>query len=130
MARSEVVRKHRKGEANTQAHPPRLVRRFDGREALDLDRLIHERTRLAIVSALAATTQLSFSELKKLLDLTDGNLSVHCRKLEAAQYVDCKKGFDRRVPKTTYRLTAKGRRALERYLTHMEALIASARRVE
>ncbi len=125
MASSGTVRKHPKAEAHTQT--PRKRPSRDGRKALDLDRLIHERTRLAIVSALAARAQLSFSELKKLLDLTDGNLSVHCRKLEDAHYVDCEKVFDRRVPKTIYRLTAKGRRALKRYLTHMEALIASAR---
>ncbi len=127
MARSGALRNHQRAQAQTST---RRVQPLGGRRALDLDRLIHERTRLAIVSALAATAELSFRELKKLLDLTDGNLSVHCRKLEEAHYLDCKKGFDRRVPKTTYRLTAKGRRALERYLDHMEALIASARRPE
>jgi DNA-binding HxlR family transcriptional regulator len=98
-----------------------------GQRALQLDRLIHERARLAIVSALAASKSLTFSELKRLLDVTDGNLSIHCRKLEEADYMACEKTFDKRVPKTTYRLTEPGRRALERYLSHMEALIRTAR---
>ncbi len=92
-----------------------------------LDRVIHERMRLAIVSALAASPSLTFNELKALLDTTDGNLSVHARRLEEAGYVDCAKGFEGRVPRTTYRLTSAGRRALERYLGHLEALIAHAR---
>lgn len=95
--------------------------------SLDLDRLIHERTRLAIVSALAVNDSLSFNELKKLLDATDGNLSVHARKLEDAAYLVCSKSFRGRMPRTEYRLTAAGRRALERYLNHMEALIRAAR---
>ena len=93
-----------------------------------LDRLIHDRTRLGIVSALAVNDSLSFSELKKLLQVTDGNLSVHARKLEEAGYVTCTKTFERRVPKTKYRLNAFGRRAFERYLNHMEALIEAARK--
>jgi DNA-binding HxlR family transcriptional regulator len=93
----------------------------------DLDRLIHERVRLAIVSALAVRDTLTFNELKTLLKTTDGNLSVHARKLEDAEYVTCTKSFAERVPKTEYRLTAVGRRALERYLDHMEALIRSTR---
>jgi len=92
-----------------------------------LDRLIHERVRLGIVSALAANESLSFSDLKKLLKTTDGNLSVHARKLEDAQYVTCTKSFEGRFPKTAYRLTPAGRRALERYLDHMEALIRATR---
>jgi len=92
-----------------------------------LDRVIHERMRLAIVSALAASPTLTFNELKALLDASDGNLSVHARRLEEAGYIECTKGFDGRVPRTTYRLTAAGRRALERYLGHLEALIAHAR---
>lgn len=95
--------------------------------ALRLERLIHERTRLAIVSALAAQESLSFAELKALLDVTDGNLSVHARKLEDAGYVSCTKGFQGRVPRTEYRLTDEGREALERYLDHMEAVIQAAR---
>ena len=92
-----------------------------------LDRLIHERLRLGILSALAANESLTFNELKKLLKTTDGNLSVHARKLEDARYVSCTKSFEGRLPKTEYRLTAAGRRALERYLDHMEALIQAMR---
>jgi DNA-binding HxlR family transcriptional regulator len=91
------------------------------------DRLIHERLRLSIVSALAVNESLSFAELKELLKTTDGNLSVHARKLEEARYVLCRKSFDGRVPKSEYRLTPTGRRALVRYLEHMEALIRAAR---
>jgi DNA-binding transcriptional ArsR family regulator len=98
--------------------------------ALELDRLIHERIRLAIVSALAASETLTFNELKTLLGTTDGNLSVHARKLEEARYVICTKRFDGRIPRTEYRLTAGGRHALDRYLSHMEALIRAARRPE
>ena len=93
----------------------------------ELDRLIHERVRLGIVSALAVNTSMAFNELKTMLALTDGNLSVHARKLEDAAYVTCTKSFQGRVPKTEYRLTAAGRRALERYLDHMEALIRATR---
>ena len=95
--------------------------------ALNLDRLIHERLRLGIVSALAVNECLSFTDLKRLLDTTDGNLSVHARKLEEAQYIACDKSFDGRVPRTEYRLTAAGRRALDKYLVHMEALIKAVR---
>ena len=94
---------------------------------LALDRLIHERIRLGILSALAATDALSFNDLKKLLDTTDGNLSVHARKLEEANYIACSKSFENRVPKTEYSITPAGRRAFERYLDHMEALIRAAR---
>ncbi|HJX27867.1 MAG TPA: transcriptional regulator [Thermoanaerobaculia bacterium] len=97
------------------------------RAALDLDRLIHERIRLGIVSALAVNDHLSFNDLKKLLKTTDGNLSVHARKLEEAGYVTCEKYFEGRVPKTDFRLTSPGRRALERYLDHMEAIIQATR---
>jgi DNA-binding transcriptional ArsR family regulator len=96
-------------------------------EALDLDRLIHERMRLGIVSALAVNDSLSFNDLKKLLKTTDGNLSVHARKLEEAGYITCAKYFEGRVPKTEYRLAPPGRRALERYLDHMEAIIHATR---
>ena len=95
--------------------------------APDLDRLIHERMRLGIVSALAVNEQLSFNDLKKLMKTSDGNLSVHARKLEDAEYIACTKSFEGRVPRTDYRLTAAGRRALERYLDHMEALIRATR---
>jgi DNA-binding transcriptional ArsR family regulator len=107
---------------------PRLRRVAGGPAAAEgLDRLIHERVRLGIVSALAAAPSLTFVELKAALDLTDGNLSVHARRLEQAGYVACAKRFDGRVPRTEYRLTAKGRAALERYLDRMEALIRAAR---
>ncbi len=95
--------------------------------AESLDRLIHERLRLGIVSALAVNDSLSFSDLKKLMKTTDGNLSVHARKLEEAEYITCTKSFAGRMPKTEYKLTAAGRRALERYLDHMEALIRATR---
>ena len=93
----------------------------------DLDRVIHERMRLGIVSALAANPTLTFNELKGLLQTTDGNLSVHARKLEEAGYISCTKSFEARVPKTAFRLTAAGRRAFERYLSHLEAVIEHAR---
>ena len=93
----------------------------------DLDRLIHERIRLGIVSALAANTSLTFNDLKRLLKTTDGNLSVHARKLEEAKYIDCVKSFQGRMPKTEYSLTATGRKALNKYLDHMEALIGAMR---
>ena len=96
--------------------------------ALELDRLIHERLRLAMVSALAVNDTLTFNELKTLLGTSDGNLSVHARKLEEARYVTCTKSFDGRVPRTEYGITAAGRQALDRYLNHMEALIRAARR--
>ena len=95
--------------------------------SLGLDRLIHERVRLGILSALAVNTTLSFNDLKRLMKTTDGNLSVHARKLEDAQYVECAKSFDGRLPRTEYRLTAAGRKALEKYLDHMEALIQATR---
>ena len=117
-------------EAGRPSNPPGL--RSEPGSAVegapgDLDRLIHERIRLGIVSALAVNDALSFNELKSMLRATDGNLSVHARKLEEAAYVVCEKSFDGRVPKTEYRLTAAGRRALERYLDHMESLIRATR---
>jgi DNA-binding HxlR family transcriptional regulator len=105
----------------------RAAGRSPGSHAPDLDRLIHERLRLGIVSALAVNESLSFADLKRLLNTSDGNLSVHARKLEEAQYVACTKSFEGRLPRTEYRLTAAGRRALERYLEHMEALIRATR---
>lgn len=96
-------------------------------KAPELDNLIHERIRLGIVSALAANDSLTFSALKELLKTTDGNVSVHTRKLEDAEYISCTKSFEGRMPKTEYRLTVAGRQALERYLDHMEALISAAR---
>lgn len=98
-----------------------------GHGPLELERLIHERMRLAIVSALAVNDSLTFNELKRLLDTTDGNLSVHARKLEDADYIVCTKSFEGRMPRTEYKLSQAGRRALERYLAHMEALIRATR---
>ena len=113
------------------ATPPRSLGAVSGRAdapgTAELDRLIHERMRLGIVSALAVNDTLSFNDLKKLMHTTDGNLSVHARKLEDAAYITCTKTFAGRVPRTEYRLTAAGRRALERYLDHMEALIKATR---
>jgi DNA-binding HxlR family transcriptional regulator len=122
-ARQERVPRVREREAPLPPAPE------SAREAVspDLDRLIHERIRLGIVSALAVNRSLTFNELKALLKTTDGNLSVHARKLEEAAYIVCTKSFDGRLPKTEYRLTASGRRALERYLNHMEALIRATR---
>lgn len=93
----------------------------------DLDRLIHEKTRLAIVSALAVNPSVTFNEMKAILKTTDGNVSVHTRKLEEAGYLACRKSFEGRIPKTEYSLTSSGRRALEKYLHHMEALIKATR---
>ena len=94
---------------------------------LELDRLVHERLRLGIVSALAVNERVSFNDLKRLLRTTDGNLSVHARKLEDAQYIACEKTFHGRVPKTEYRLTPAGRKALDKYLAHMEAIIKAVK---
>ncbi|HKT58632.1 MAG TPA: transcriptional regulator [Gemmatimonadales bacterium] len=129
MADSNLAPKGRPAHG-TPPHGPAPLRGERGGAAsapLELDRLIHERMRLAIVSALAVNESLSFNELKRLLDTTDGNLSVHARKLEEAGYVTCSKTFEGRVPRTEYRLSAAGRRALERYLEHMEALIRATR---
>ena len=108
--------------------PAPAVRRPAGDGLPDLDRLIHERMRLGIVSALAANPSLTFNELKRLLETTDGNLSVHARKLEEAGYIACAKSFEGRMPKTEYRLTAAGQQALQRYLAHMEAIIRAMRK--
>jgi DNA-binding HxlR family transcriptional regulator len=105
--------------------------RVEGRAVVaELDRVIHERMRLGIVSALAVNDTLTFNELKRLMRTTDGNLSVHARRLEEAGYLACSKSFDGRVPRTEYRITDSGRRALERYLDHMEALIRMTRERE
>jgi DNA-binding MarR family transcriptional regulator len=115
-----AARKERKAQPGLAAAPVLA-------SAPKLDRLIHERLRLGILSALSVNDSLTFNELKKLLDTTDGNLSVHARKLEEAGYLACAKSFEGRMPRTDYRLTAAGRRALERYLDHMEALIQAMR---
>jgi DNA-binding MarR family transcriptional regulator len=128
-----MVAKAQRGRRSPQAEKEtvealRTVRgRAPAEGPLALDRLIHERLRLGILSALAVNESLSFGDLKKLMQTTDGNLSVHARKLEEASYVTCTKSFEGRVPKTEYSITAAGRRALERYLDHMEALIRATR---
>jgi DNA-binding HxlR family transcriptional regulator len=117
VAKSNALASHR---------PPRAASQGSERSSAAipaLDRLIHERIRLGIVSALAANSSLTFNDLKRLLKTTDGNLSVHARKLEEAKYIACTKSFEGRVPRTEYALTSSGRRAFEKYLDHMEALI-------
>ena len=124
MARASTARQERIAREESPA-PVRAA--ASQPVSASLDRLIHERIRLGIVSALAVNRSLTFNELKALLKTTDGNLSVHARKLEEADYILCSKSFDGRLPKTEYRLTAAGRKALERYLDHMEALIRATR---
>ncbi len=122
MARQSALPKQ--NERKPDSEPLEAVKTAS---APDLDRVIHERVRLGIVSALAVNERLSFNDLKRLLNLTDGNLSVHARKLEDAGYVETTKYFEGRVPKTDYKLTPDGRKALARYLDHMEALIRAMR---
>ena len=126
MGKSEPLRE-RNTRSRAESAELRAIRGHADSVAPDFDRLIHERIRLGIVSALAVNDSLTFNELKALLKTTDGNLSVHARKLEEAGYVHCTKSFDGRLPKTEFRLSAAGRRALERYLEHMEALIRATR---
>jgi DNA-binding HxlR family transcriptional regulator len=114
-------------EGGTPVTPAQGRKRSRRKTPVQLDRVIHERVRLAIVSALAGADSLSFNELKDLLDLTDGNLSVHARRLEEAGFVTCEKSFVDRVPRTEYQLTAAGRSALDEYLDHMESLIRRVR---
>lgn len=128
MANQNPLQKEIPTNASAKSRTLRVVRGLAAKSGSpQLDRLIHERMRLAIVSALAVNESLSFNDLKQLLDITDGNLSVHARKLEEAGYIECTKSFDGRIPKTEYRLTAEGRSALERYLDHMETLIQAMR---
>jgi DNA-binding HxlR family transcriptional regulator len=129
VARSTAQKKRvRESFAAAGSHEPvRPVALRAAPDVPDLDRLIHERMRLGIVSALAVNESLSFNDLKGLLKTTDGNLSVHARKLEDAQYIHCSKYFEGRHPRTEYRLTGAGRRALDRYLNHMDALIRAMR---
>lgn len=125
MARSSSARKF-----NTKVPHEGSAREFRAKTpeiATNLDRLLHDRMRLGIISALAAADEMSFTDLKSALNATDGNLSVHARKLEEAGYVGCTKTFDGRTPRTAYKLTAAGRRALEKYLDHMAAIIKAAR---
>lgn len=125
MARNRSARSTVRAESGTP-HSKSRERRAPG-EIPELDRLIHERIRLGIVSALAVNDSLSFSDLKRLLRTTDGNLSVHSRKLEEGGYLSCRKFFEGRIPRTEYRLTAAGRRALEEYLRNMEEVIRVSR---
>jgi DNA-binding HxlR family transcriptional regulator len=128
MAKSSLAPQERANRARQREDAVSPVRdQTRGAVSPDLDRLIHERIRLGIVSALAVNRALTFNELKALLKTTDGNLSVHARKLEEANYIVCTKSFDGRLPKTEYRLAGAGRRALEKYLNHMEALIRATR---
>ena len=126
MARHATARKSDAGSVKSEVRSTR-AEAAKKQSPLELDRLIHERLRLGIVSALAVNERLTFNDLKALLQTTDGNLSVHARKLEDAEYLTCEKSFDGRVPRTEYRLTAAGRRALEKYLVHMEAIIKAVR---
>ena len=127
MARHAALRRETQ-KTQTEKQKLRGVLGGAPETAHEIDRMIHERLRLGIISALAANESLTFNELKHLVKTTDGNLSVHARKLEDAGYVSCSKSFEGRTPKTEYRLTAAGRRALERYLDHMEALIGRMRK--
>jgi len=124
MAKQSTIRQER---AQREEGPSTVKSSASQPVSVPLDRLIHERIRLGIVSALAVNRTLTFNELKALLKTTDGNLSVHARKLEEADYILCTKSFDGRLPKTEYRLAPAGRKALERYLDHMEALIRATR---
>jgi len=121
---------HRRKPARAASPTREQARRHIPAPALELpelDRLIHERIRLGIVSALATNASLSFNDLKRILKTTDGNLSVHARKLEEAEYIACDKSFEGRIPRTEFRITASGRKAFEKYLAHMEAIIKAAK---
>jgi len=125
MSRKNLAIKH-----NDHGGPKALrVEKAAEKVSGELDRVIHERMRLGIISALAANDKLSFSELKKLLSTTDGNISVHARKLEEAGYLTCEKSFKGRTPLTEYKITGEGKKALERYLNHMESLIRAMKGV-
>lgn len=117
----------KRSEKKSETITPRVAVSAETETATNLNRLVHERTRLAIISALAVNDKLTFTELKKLLDTTDGNLSVHARKLEEANYISCTKGFEGRVPRTEYTITREGRKVLKDYLGHMERIIGAVR---
>ena len=118
-----------KENQSEEAKKPQTLKIAETAETVstELDKIIHERMRLGIISALAASKSLSFTDLKNLLNTTDGNISVHARKLEDAGYLSCEKSFNGRVPLTEYRITSEGKQALEKYLNHMEALISAMR---
>jgi DNA-binding HxlR family transcriptional regulator len=127
VARNATARKSETGSSKSEVRSTKSEAPAKRQSPLELDRLIHERLRLGIISALAVSERMTFNDLKRLLQTTDGNLSVHARKLEDAEYIACEKSFEGRVPRTEYRLTAAGRRALEKYLVHMEAIIKAVR---
>ena len=129
MGRKSEARSLRSEVRNlkSEVRSPKAELAAPKRGPLDLDRLIHERLRLGIVSALAVNDRLTFNDLKRLLRTTDGNLSVHARKLEDAEYIACDKSFDGRIPRTEFRITPAGRKAFEKYLAHMEAIIKAAK---
>ena len=129
MAKQSTAKKTVAQKPLAEAPDSQVARTKEKSAAPNLDRLIHERLRLGIISALAANESLTFSDLKKLMNTTDGNLSVHARKLEEAGYISCTKFFEGRLPKTEYKLTAAGRSALEKYLSHMESLIKQMRNI-
>ena len=126
MAKQSTAKKNVTQKPVAEVPDPQIARK-EKSAAPNLDRLIHERLRLGIISALAANESLTFSDLKNLMNTTDGNLSVHARKLEEAGYISCTKFFEGRLPKTEYKLTPAGRNALEKYLSHMESLIKQMR---
>jgi DNA-binding HxlR family transcriptional regulator len=127
VAKQNALSKESRQQKAAAAKTGLRALRGQGGDLPEFDRIIHERMRLAIVSALAVNQSLSFNDLKKLMKTTDGNLSVHARKLEEAGYIACEKYFEGRTPKTEYKLTPSGKRALEKYLSHMEALISAMR---
>jgi len=130
VAKQSTAKKESLRKQDSEAHDTRGAASAKQKSAApNLDRLIHERLRLGIISALAANESLTFSDLKNLMNTTDGNLSVHARKLEDAGYISVSKFFEGRLPKTEYKLTAAGRSALENYLSHMESLIKQMRNV-
>lgn len=125
MAIRKLAFNNEESEADAPQSQPLKVEKAAENVSNELDKIIHERMRLGIISALAANEALSFTDLKNLLNTTDGNISVHARKLEEAGYLSCEKSFKGRVPLTEYRITNEGREALNRYLNHMEALISA-----
>ncbi len=129
MAKQSTAKKNVPQKPLGEVSDQQVARTKEKSAAPNLDRLIHERLRLGIISALAANESLTFSDLKRLMNTTDGNLSVHARKLEEAGYISCTKFFEGRLPKTEYKLTAAGRSALEKYLSHMESLIKQMRNI-
>lgn len=126
MAKQQALKREAK-KAQAESKRPKSARAHVPTSMHEIDRLIHERLRLGIISALAVNESLTFNDLKHMVKTSDGNLSVHARKLEEAGYVSCSKSFDGRTPKTEFSLTRAGRRALERYLNHMEAVIGHMR---